>query len=157
MSLIHKLEPRLGRYAVPHLTLGLILFQVAVFVVAQGEMAKAGGMERLTILDRIALEPDKVLEGEIWRLVTFVAAPPCMSLICAAFGWYLFRRFWVGSAAAGGEWKCRRSSSASAPATGRSRTSTAASSAALLIAVIPRPSSAIARSATAGTATAWII
>jgi hypothetical protein len=85
MSLIHKLEPRLGRYAVPHLTLGLILFQVAVFVVAQGEMAKgemaraAGGMERLTVLDRIALTPDKVLEGEVWRLVTFVGTPPCLA------------------------------------------------------------------------------
>ena len=34
--------------------------------------------------------PRRVLEGEVWRLVTFVGQPPPMNLVFALFFWYMF-------------------------------------------------------------------
>ena len=92
MSLLDKIERRFRRFAVPHLTIGLILCQVVVYAVAQGQLFKAGagGLERQTVLDRIALVPDKVLEGQVWRLVTFVCEPPVTNVVFAFFFWYMF-------------------------------------------------------------------
>ena len=92
MSLLDKIERRFRRFAVPHVTIGLILCQVVVYAVAQGQIFKAGagGLEPQTVLDRIALVPDKVLEGEVWRLVTFVCEPPVTNVVFAFFFWYMF-------------------------------------------------------------------
>ena len=70
MSLLDKIERRFRRYAVPHLTIGLILCQVVMYVAAQGDLLKAGqgGPQGQTVVDRIALVPEKVLEGQVWRL-----------------------------------------------------------------------------------------
>ncbi len=92
MSLLEKIERRLGRFALPHLTMVLIACQVVVYAMAQGDLLKAGagGGQRETVIDRIALVPDKVLEGQVWRLLTFVCEPPVMNLLFAFFFWYLF-------------------------------------------------------------------
>ena len=94
MSLLDKIERRFRRFALPHLTIGLIVCQVVVYAMAQGQMftagVDAGNPERQTVLDRIALVPGKVLEGQVWRLVTFVFEPPTMNLVCAFFFWYMF-------------------------------------------------------------------
>ena len=92
MSLLDHIERRFRRYALPHVTIGLIVLQVVAYFAAQGEMLKApaGGVQPLTVLDRIALVPNKVLEGQVWRLVTFVCEPPTMNIFFAFFFWYLF-------------------------------------------------------------------
>ena len=92
MSLLDKIERRFRRFALPHLTIGLILCQVVVYAMSQGQMLKAGGgdPQGQTVLDRIALVPDKVLEGQVWRLLTFVCEPPVTNVVFALFFWYLF-------------------------------------------------------------------
>ena len=42
MSLLDKIERRFRRFAVPHVTIGLILCQVVVFAMAQGQLFKPG-------------------------------------------------------------------------------------------------------------------
>ena len=81
-----------GHFAVPHLTIGLILCQIVVYAAAQAELLKAGqgGLQQRTVLDRIALVPEKVLEGQVWRLVTFVCEPPVTNVVFAFFFWYMF-------------------------------------------------------------------
>ncbi len=85
MRLLDWLEDRLGRFAVPHLTL--------VFIAAQA-LAFAGTMQpnadRQGILGSLALVPAKVMQGEVWRVVTFLAVPPDTSAIFIFFAWYLF-------------------------------------------------------------------
>jgi membrane protein implicated in regulation of membrane protease activity len=71
----------LAPYAVPNLTLGLIAAQVLVFVLA---------MSRPAILSQALLVPELVLEGQVWRLISFVAVPPTMNLLFAFFFWYMF-------------------------------------------------------------------
>jgi hypothetical protein len=90
MSLLNNLERKLRRFAIPNVTLYLILGQVLFFVFA---------MSGRFILERIVLIPDRVLMGEWWRLITFLFIPPLTNPIFAFFAWYLF--YLMGSALEG--------------------------------------------------------
>ena len=81
MKLLDRLQRRFGRFAVPHVTEGLIVCQVLTFFFYQNKPA---------FLNGIALMPARVLQGEAWRLVTFLCEPPTTNLIFALFFWYLF-------------------------------------------------------------------
>jgi len=81
MSLLDRLDRKLRRYAIPNVTLYIILGQVLFFVFA---------LSGRFILERVLLIPDRVLAGEWWRLITFVFIPPATSPIFAFFAWYLF-------------------------------------------------------------------
>ena len=87
MSLLDNLEKKFRRYAVPNITLYLILGQVLFFVFA---------LSGRFILDRVVLIPDRALDGEWWRLLTFLFVPPLSNPIFAFFAWYLF--YLMGSA-----------------------------------------------------------
>jgi hypothetical protein len=87
MSLLVKLEHNLGRFAVPHLTLLLIVCQAAAYVVAQAHDRPDNPVH---VAERIELVADKVLEGEVWRLITFLIVPPFGNIIIALFFWYMF-------------------------------------------------------------------
>ncbi|OHB76447.1 MAG: hypothetical protein A2W31_13440 [Planctomycetes bacterium RBG_16_64_10] len=78
---LDQLQRRLGRFAVPNLTIALICGQVLLYVVAQGRPA---------VLDNARLIPQAVMAGEIWRLVTFLFEPPPINLLFALLFWYLF-------------------------------------------------------------------
>lgn len=90
MSMLDTLEKKLQRYAVPNVTLYLIIGQALFFV-----FALSGGF----ILDQVALIPALVLAGEWWRLLTFLFIPPLTNPIFAFFAWYLF--YLMGSALEG--------------------------------------------------------
>ena len=81
MSLLTKLERLLGRFAIPNLSLCLIIGQVLFW-----------GLALMTGFDlgRIALLPVAVVAGEVWRLATFVLVPPNFHPVFIAFAWYLF-------------------------------------------------------------------
>lgn len=81
-GLLAKLERKLRPFAVPHVTVGLIVAQVAVYVLS---------LARPEIIENAALLRGRVLEGEVWRLVTFLALPPLsMHPVFMFFFWYLF-------------------------------------------------------------------
>jgi hypothetical protein len=84
MKLLDTLNRRFGRFAIPNLTLVLIFSQVFTC-----------GLQyvRPELLDRIVFIPQKVLEGEWWRLFTFVTDPPCTMPIFVLFFWYMFYLF----------------------------------------------------------------
>jgi hypothetical protein len=84
MQLINYLNRSFGRYAVQNLTLVIIFSQVITYilVVARPEM-----------LERMILIPQKVLEGEWWRLISFLAYPPTMMPLFLLFFWYIFYLF----------------------------------------------------------------
>ncbi|MEE8451895.1 MAG: hypothetical protein V3R99_08270 [Thermoguttaceae bacterium] len=81
MKLLDRLDRRFGRFAVPNVTVMLIAVQVIVYLL---------GHQAPGISGRIELVPNRVLEGEAWRLVSFVAQPPQCRLFFAFFFWYLF-------------------------------------------------------------------
>jgi hypothetical protein len=87
MSLLSRLERALGRFAIPNITLYLVLGQVTFWSVS---------FFRLFDLERIALLPLAVRAGEVWRLFSFLLQPPNSHPVFIAFAWYLF--YLMGSA-----------------------------------------------------------
>lgn len=86
MSWIDRLDATFGRYAVPHLTVFLIVGQALAFLANSAPGAEGG----TPLLDGIYLMPAKVVTGEWWRIITFVFAPPITNPIFAFFFFYLF-------------------------------------------------------------------
>ena len=91
MSLPDKLERALGRYAIPNLSIYVVIGQVFVLL---------GAMFQLLDLNLIALKPSLVMAGQWWRLLTFpfFLAPPSGTVgpIFTAFALYMF--YMMGSA-----------------------------------------------------------
>lgn len=87
MKLVDRLERVLGRFAVPNLTFGIILCQVAVYALSEAKPE---------ILQNAELIPGLVLRGQVWRLISFIAVPPTSNLLFAFFFWYMF--FLMGTA-----------------------------------------------------------
>lgn len=87
MRFLRRLEQTLGRFAVPQVTLALIVVQVLTYAIVFTQApAKQGDA-----VARLQLIPEQVVhDGEWWRLVTFVAEPPFTNPVFAFFGWYLF-------------------------------------------------------------------
>jgi len=81
MSFLSKLERALGRFAVPHLALYLVIGQVFVALTSM--------LGRLDPV-RLILAPVLVTDGEWWRLVTFLFIPPPVGYLFIAFAWWLF-------------------------------------------------------------------
>lgn len=81
MRLLDALEKRLGRYAIPHLTVILIAGQSLFYV-----MFMTGKLDR----ESTYLSAQYLMAGEWWRLLAFPFDPPRQSFIFALFAWYFF-------------------------------------------------------------------
>jgi len=86
MTILARLERRFGRFAIPNLTAFIIAGQVVLYVAN----ALPAGQGPAATLDAIRLEPDKVVQGEYWRVITFLFDPPTSNALFAFFFWYLF-------------------------------------------------------------------
>jgi len=79
--LLARLERRFGRYALHGFTYFLVAFQALVFVL---ELTNPGFSNLLT------LSRDRLLQGQVWRLVTCLFIPPSSSPF-----WVLFALYWL--------------------------------------------------------------
>lgn len=95
MPFLDKLERAFGRFAIPNLTLYIIIGQV-FFVLTS--------MFGLVNPAYLPLIPQLVLAGQWWRLITFVLVPPAVGggtfgLVFLVFAWWVF--YFMGSAMEG--------------------------------------------------------
>lgn len=82
MRRFDKLEKRFAKRAIPNLTFWLLMSQILFFAL---------NLFTTFPVDALLLVPAKVLQGEIWRLGTFLLLPPSFQLsIFLIFAWYLF-------------------------------------------------------------------
>lgn len=81
------LDKKLGRYALPNLTVYLIAGQTVFYV-----LFMTGKLERSVTF----LTGNLLLAGEWWRLATFPFDPPITNALFAFFAWYIF--YLMGSA-----------------------------------------------------------
>ena len=95
MPFLDKLERFFGRFAIPNITLYIVIGQVFVFLTAL-----------MHVLDpiRVILVPELVIRGQWWRILSFVAMPASLSpgllnVVGLAFGWWIF--YFMGSALEG--------------------------------------------------------
>lgn len=87
MKRIDKLERKFGRYAIQNLMTYIVMLNALVYVL----MMIPGSNLR----SRLVLNPDLVLKGEIWRLITYVFIPPASSPIFIFFVLYFY--YMIGS------------------------------------------------------------
>ena len=87
MSFLDRLERHFGRFAVPNLSLYFVIGQVAVFLGLQVGRLEPGWFVFI---------PQLALEGQWWRLATFILMPPPTGFIFTAFALYMF--YLMGSA-----------------------------------------------------------
>lgn len=76
MNWLDKLERKLGRYAIPNLTVYLL----AGYVIGFAVMNFMPGL-----LNWLTLEPGLILRGQLWRVISWVLIPPSTSLISLVF------------------------------------------------------------------------
>lgn len=88
MSILNALERKFGRFAVPQVTVAIVICQVVVFFAAQ--VMNHGPRAGDPVTDRLTLVPESVLQGEVWRLATFLLVPPFSNPVSAFFYSYLF-------------------------------------------------------------------
>jgi hypothetical protein len=81
MSFLSKLERSLGRFAIPHLSLYLVLGQVGVYLAIVMGRLDAG---------LLLFVPRLVLMGQWWRIFSFLLIPPATNIIFIGFAWWMF-------------------------------------------------------------------
>ncbi|MCM0080995.1 hypothetical protein L4X63_05280 [Geomonas sp. Red32] len=87
MRVLDSLERKLGRFAIPNLTIYLIAGQSLFYV-----MYMTGKLDPSATL----LSADRLMAGEWWRIAALPFDPPRQSLLFALFAWYFF--YLLGSA-----------------------------------------------------------
>lgn len=83
MRWLYKLEHKVGRYAIRNLMLYIVIGQGIVFLFDFFVMGN--GLSAL-----LALDISKVLEGQVWRLISFVFVPMNASPIFIVFTLYFY-------------------------------------------------------------------
>ena len=76
MALIDRLERRMGWIAIPGLVRIIMCFQLLVFVLVQLQRATNDGYP--AIVELLYLDRERILDGEVWRVVSFVFLPPTL-------------------------------------------------------------------------------
>ncbi len=83
--MINKLERKFGRYAIPNLTIYLLASYVIGYMVQL--FGKNAG------ITMIALIPQAVFKGQVWRLVTWIFMPPDSFSILTILMLFIFYQF----------------------------------------------------------------
>lgn len=82
MKLIDRLERRFGRMAIPHLMRYIAaLYGIGILLSITNPMIYYACL---------ALDPAKILHGQIWRLVTFLVCPPSSGIFFNLIALYLY-------------------------------------------------------------------
>ena len=67
MSWLSKLERKWGKYAIPNITLYLIICYAFGYVIE---------LFNSSFLNYLTLNPYAILHGQVWRLLTWIVVPP---------------------------------------------------------------------------------
>ncbi|MEP6808862.1 MAG: rhomboid family intramembrane serine protease [Chthoniobacterales bacterium] len=82
MTVLDKLERRIGFLAIPGLVRIVVTFNALVF----GLVLLNPGFD-----DYLGLDPGRILAGEVWRLVTYIFVPPIAHFLWVAMAlWFLW-------------------------------------------------------------------
>lgn len=82
MNWIEKLERKFGRYATPNLMYYIVILYVVGFVLQL--------LNPSFYYQYLALNASEILNGQVWRILTFLVQPPSSSVIFMVFALYLY-------------------------------------------------------------------
>ena len=72
MKIINKLERKFGRFGIPHLTNYILVCYVIGYLLS---------MTKTSLISYLYLEPGLILQGQIWRLITWVLVPGMSNIL----------------------------------------------------------------------------
>ena len=85
---LEKLERKFGRFAISNLMLYIVL-GMGVFAVAD-IILTTNPDNNVFLLDMIRFDKEKIMHGEVWRVISFVLEPPELNMIFLAFALYFY-------------------------------------------------------------------
>ncbi|HUF60860.1 MAG TPA: hypothetical protein VMN36_02190 [Verrucomicrobiales bacterium] len=77
MGALSRLEAKFGKAAIPGLLRWVALLQGVMFIITM--------MRGADVIDFLALDPARILQGQVWRVLSFVCVPPTMNLLFIIF------------------------------------------------------------------------
>ncbi|NJD57688.1 MAG: rhomboid family intramembrane serine protease [Nitrospirae bacterium] len=89
MNVLDRLERRFGRYAVRQLISYIVGINALVYMLRYG-------MPESDAISKLWLDPRLILQGELWRLITWIFIPPSASLIWIFFILYFYYMIGIG-------------------------------------------------------------
>lgn len=84
---LRQLEGRFGHLAAPNLVPAIVIGQAIVYALVW--MQEARGPAAVDVWALVQLRPDLILQGEVWRILTFLFEPPGYSPIFTLIHWYM--------------------------------------------------------------------
>lgn len=82
MKFLYKMERKFGKFAIKNLMLHITILNAIVYL--------ASYIFQLDLIAYMALVPDLVMQGQVWRLITYVFVPPNVSIIFTAITLYFY-------------------------------------------------------------------
>jgi hypothetical protein len=83
VSILSRLERRFGRFAIRDLMLYIVGLNGLVYLLSYAYPGSAA-------ISKLTLVPHRVMEGEVWRLFTFILIPPAASVLWIFFILYFY-------------------------------------------------------------------
>lgn len=83
MNILNNLERKFGRFAVRELMVYIIGINALIYMLRFG-------MPQSEAIGKLMLDPRLILQGEVWRLITWVFIPPSASLFWIFFIFYFY-------------------------------------------------------------------
>jgi hypothetical protein len=96
--MLQKLERRFGRYAIRQLMVYIVGINALVYMLRYG-------MPQSDAIGRLWLDPRLILQGEVWRLFTWIFIPPSASLLWILFILYFSYMVGIGLEQAWGSFR----------------------------------------------------
>ena len=90
-SVLDPMEKRLGRFAVKRLILVIV---VGMALVCALRLAGYLGIKKAAVInDSLSFDREKIVQGQVWRLLTFVFIPDNIHILFVALELYLYNMF----------------------------------------------------------------
>ena len=96
LNWLNKLEKKYGRYAIHGLMKYIVIANYVVFFLS---------MLMPSLIGNLALIPQAVLQGQVWRIFTFLLIPPSFSPLWILFTLYFYYIIGMGLEEAWGSFK----------------------------------------------------
>ena len=87
-QLLDKLERKFRRFSISNLMLYIVL-GMAIFAIAD-VILMTNPNNRVFLIDMITFDRAKIMQGEVWRVLSFVLVPPEFNMVFLAFALYFY-------------------------------------------------------------------
>jgi len=89
MNILNTIERKLGRYAIKQLIVYIVGINALIYMLRIG-------LPQSDAIGKLWLDPQLIMQGEVWRLITWIFIPPPASLIWIFFILYFYYMIGIG-------------------------------------------------------------